>query len=249
MAGACKEVEAEDGAVQLERVQCIHYPICFRKYFAGVGALLDSGSEVNAMTPAFASKLGLNVCSTDVGAQKIDSSTLQTFEMVLASFQVEDKLGWARFFQELFLLADSTLEVVLGMPFLTLSNANVLFSEQELTWKSYTVDKALPTTQQVEFIDKNEFAKAALDAESETFVVHVAALEAPLAGMPIHSSQTAQVDGGEPIQIAALNLKEAFTKVLAEYSDFSDVFWAKEALMLPEQIELNEHAIELEEGK
>ena len=202
MAGASKEVEAEDGAVQLEKVQCIHNLIRFRKDSVGAGALLDSGSEVNAMTPAFASKLGLKVCPTNVGAQKIDGSTLQTFGMVLASFQVEDKLGRARFFQELFLLADTTVEVVLGMPFLTLSNADVLFSERELTWNSYTVDEALPTTKRIELIDKKEFAKAALDKESETFFVHVAALEAPLTGMPIHSSRASQVDSGEPIQIA-----------------------------------------------
>ena len=45
--------------------------------------------------------------------------------MVLADFQVEDKLGRARFFQETFLLADISMEVVLGMPFLTLNNANI----------------------------------------------------------------------------------------------------------------------------
>ena len=107
----------------------------------------------------------------------------------------------------------------------------------------------LPTTKQVELINKKEFAKAALDAESETFVVHVAALEAPLAGMPIYPSHAVKVDGGEPIQIVVLNQKEAPTKISAKYSDFSDVFLAEEALVLPEQIELNEHAIKLEEGK
>ena len=53
--------------------------------------------------------------------------------MVLASFQVEDKLGRARFVQETFLLADISAEVVLGMPFLILSNADVQFVEKELT--------------------------------------------------------------------------------------------------------------------
>ena len=176
MARANKKVKAEDGAVQLKRVRSIHYPICFWKDSAGVRALLDLGSEVNAMTPTFALKLGLKVCFTDVGAQKIDRSTFQTFGMVLASFQVEDKLGWARFFQELFLLADITVEVVLGMLFLILNNADVSFSERKLTWKSYTVDEALPTTKRIELIDKKEFAKAALDTESETFVMHVATL-------------------------------------------------------------------------
>ena len=135
------------------------------------------------------------------------------------------------------------------MSFSTLSNIDVSFLERELTWNSYSVDEALPTTKRAELIDKKEFAKAALNTESETFGIHVVAPEAPLAGMPIHPSQAAQVHGNEPIQIAALNQKEASTKVPAKYLDFSDVFSAKEALMLPEQTKLNEHAIELEEGK
>ena len=77
------------------------------------------------------------------------------------------------------------------MPFLTLSNANIQFAAKELTWRSYTAAETLITTKWVELIDKKEFAKAALDEESETFVVHVAALEAPLAGMVIHPSREA----------------------------------------------------------
>ena len=85
------------------------------------------------MTPAYALKLGLRVRRTDVGAQKIDSSTFKIFGIVLASFQVEDKLGRARFFQKTFRLANISVEVVLGMPFLTLSNADIQFAEKELT--------------------------------------------------------------------------------------------------------------------
>ena len=77
------------------------------------------------MTPAYASRLGLRVQRTNIGAQKIDGSTLKTFGMVLASFQVEDKLGRARFFQKTFLLANISAMVVLSMHFLTLSNANI----------------------------------------------------------------------------------------------------------------------------
>ena len=81
--------------------------------------------------------------------------------------------------------------MVLGIPFLTLSNADIQFAAKELTWRSYTAAEALPTTKRVEFIDKKEFAKAALDEESETFVVHVAALEAPLVGITIYPSPEA----------------------------------------------------------
>lgn len=41
-------------------------------------ALIDSGSEVNAMTLAYAAKLGLNLWKTSVRMQKIDGSLLVT---------------------------------------------------------------------------------------------------------------------------------------------------------------------------
>ena len=50
------------------------------------------------MTLVYAKQLGFQVQKTDVGAQKIDGSLLQTFAMVIASFEIEDKLGRARFF-------------------------------------------------------------------------------------------------------------------------------------------------------
>ena len=104
---------------------CIHYPLRFCKDTTGVRALIDSGSEVNAMSPAYTLKLDLKVYHTNVGAQKVDGFTLEIFEMVPHSFQVEDKLGKIWFFQKMFLLADISAEIVLDMLFLTLSNANV----------------------------------------------------------------------------------------------------------------------------
>ena len=189
------------------------------------------------MTPGYASKLGLKVRPTDVGAQKIDGSTLETFGMVLASFQVEDTLGRARFFQETFLLADLSVEVVLGMPFLTLSNADIKFAQKKLTWRPYTVAKALPTTKRVEIIDKKEFTKAALDENVEAFVVHVTSLS--LNSMPIYPAREAQ--------IASLVIEEV--QIPSEYSDFSDVFSEERASTLPEATDLNQHAIELREDQ
>ncbi len=82
------------------------------------------------------------------------------------------------------------MEVVLGMPFLFLSNADVEFAELgKLTWRIYTAAEALPTTSRVKLINKREFARAALDKNLETFVVHVSALEA----MTIHPSRVVQI--------------------------------------------------------
>ncbi len=44
---------------------------------------------------------------------------------------------------------------------------------------SYTTAEALPTARWVELIDKHEFAKASLDENSESFIVHFAALKTP----------------------------------------------------------------------
>ena len=68
------ETSKEDD-MTLKRVPCVHYPLRFQKDTADIGALIDSGSEVNAITPAYASKLGLRICHTNVEAQKIYSST------------------------------------------------------------------------------------------------------------------------------------------------------------------------------
>ncbi len=80
------------------------------------------------------------------------------------------------------------MKVVLGMPFLSFSNTNVEFAELgKLTWRTYTGAEALPITSWVELIDKREFARAVVDKNLETFVVHVSALEA----MTIHLSRAA----------------------------------------------------------
>ena len=77
------------------------------------------------MMAACALKLGLKVYLIDVRAQKIDSFILETFKMVLASFQVEDKLGRTQYFQKTILLTDISIKVVLKMFFLTLSNTDI----------------------------------------------------------------------------------------------------------------------------
>ena len=77
------------------------------------------------MTLAYAKQLGLQTRKTDIRAQKIDGSSLRTFGIVIAGFQIEDKLSRAQFFQESFLLANISIEVVLEMLFPTFSNADI----------------------------------------------------------------------------------------------------------------------------
>lgn len=88
-------------------------------------------------------------------------------------------------------MTDTIVEMLLGMFFLSLSNTNMLLLEWKLIWNSYTTAEAILTTKQIKLIKKREFAKAALDANSKTFMVHVSALQAPLARMSINPSQKA----------------------------------------------------------
>ena len=175
--------------ILLDWLPCIHYQVQFQKdQEPTIWALIDLGSEINTMTLAYAKQLGLWTRKTSIRA-----SLFRTFKIVIVGFQIEDKLDRVWFFQESFLLANTRMEIVLGMVFVTFSNANIQFREKELTWRFYITAEALPTTKQVELINKKEFAKTVLDEGFETFVVHVAALEAPLAGITIHHSREARI--------------------------------------------------------
>ncbi len=96
------------------------------------------------------------------------------------------------FFEETFFLADISMKVVLGMPFLSLNNVEIEFAELEKpNWKLYTAAEVLPTTSRVELIDQREFAKAVIDENSEIFVVHMSAINAT--ELSIHLFQAAQI--------------------------------------------------------
>ena len=209
------------------------------------------------MSPAHAKKLGLRTWKTNVGAQKINGSALETFEMVIADFQVEDKSGRPKFFQETFLVADTKFEIILGMLFLKLNNADVSFGEEILTWNSYTTSKTLPTTKQVQLVDPKEFVIAVLEPDNETFVVHMIIQEQK--EMAINPDKKAQIKAqseaksGTQIQnkaqVKVLLFDEAPTEVPTEYSNNSNVFSVENIAELPENTGMNKHAIELEEDK
>ena len=125
------------------------------------------------------------------------------------------------------------------MPFLSLSNANFQFSTREFNWRSYTIIEALPTARRLELIDKHKFARTALDENSETFVVHVAALNN--LELAIHPSRA-------PL-LAALQQDKAPTEIPPKYADYANVFSQDLAMELPENTGMNKYAIELVEGK
>ena len=50
------------------------------------------------MTSTYAAQLGLKVQKTNLSAQKVNGSSVNTYGMVIAPFQVFDKLGQSWFF-------------------------------------------------------------------------------------------------------------------------------------------------------
>ena len=231
---------------ELKWVTCILYSIGF---LGGVTqdssaldlvlALCDSGSEVNTMHPVFPKTLGLVVQIINIGAKKIDGTTFKTYGMVVAVFLVTDQASRIRFFEENFLVANVSPDVVFGMLFLTLSGADVNFPKKELWWRSYTIEKVLSTTKRVELVRKKVFAAAILDPGYETFVVHIASLES------LSSTQEGDVHPSYRAQIAALVANKASTWIPTEYSDFADVFSPELASELSENTGINNHAIKL----
>ena len=80
-----------------------------------------------------------------------------------------------------------------------------------------------------------------LDEESETFVIHITALNTSLTGMTIFFSQEAR--------ISALIQDQASTKVLPKYADYTDMFSFILTIELLENTSINKNIIKLEEGK
>lgn len=84
--GSLSFLKVTNALLPLKRMSYIYHLIRFEKNQAKIQALLDFGSKINAMTPAYAAKLGLKDQSTNVGAQKIENSTLKTLGKILANF-------------------------------------------------------------------------------------------------------------------------------------------------------------------
>ena len=127
----------------------------------------------------------------------------------------------------------------------------MVFGKKTLTWKLYATNKALPIIEKVKLINPKEFIIAALDTDSETFVVYVAIQEHEKMAMDPDKKDQIEAQSGAQSRalVEALIFNKASIEVLAEYSNYSDVFSAENAAELLKNTKMNEHAIELEESK
>ena len=85
------------------------------------------------MALAYAKQLGFRTWKIHIKAQKIDRLSLKSYKIVIAGLQVLNKLSQSQFFQETFLLADISMEVLFDILFFIFSNANIQFAQKKLT--------------------------------------------------------------------------------------------------------------------
>ena len=95
-------------------------------------ALFDLGNEVNAIYLIFARKLGLVMQTTNVGIQKIDDTTFETYEIVIVVLSITDQVNNIKFFKQIFLMANVSPNMIRGMSFLTMNDANFEFLKRKL---------------------------------------------------------------------------------------------------------------------
>lgn len=188
----CLEASANSEVpdTSLKRVPYIRYTVQFQGKYK-FKALIDSESEFNAIISAQVAKINLVVRFTNVNALKIDDSPLKTYRIVSIRFSIQDKKGEDQFFEEILLLANTSIEVVLGMLFLSLSNANINFETKDLIWREYLGNETLSTTSQVWLIDKHKFADAIINKNLGIFVLHVTIMKAEIPIHPLRASQLA----------------------------------------------------------
>lgn len=157
---------------QLQQVSYIHYFVQFNIFY--VKEFINSSSQANMIQPSFGNELSLHICNLIVDVQKINASQIGIYVMVIVLFQADNKDRKFRFFEEIFLQAEISINITFKMLFLVLNNVELNFNNRVLRWRSYIAIIAFPTTRQVELIRKKEFTTASLYPKDNTFVFYVA---------------------------------------------------------------------------
>lgn len=86
MATSVLVTEASFKDILLACIFYIYYAMQFPKDDSKTQALFDSRSEIIIINTAYTRKLGFYIQKTNVSTQKIDESSLRTFEIAIASF-------------------------------------------------------------------------------------------------------------------------------------------------------------------
>ena len=220
----------------LETVKCITWKIKLNKGNEEVSALLDSGSEANLISRAYAAQLPLKIMDTSWGLAAINKQQIRTQGMVIAGFEISDSADRTRWFEETILIADIPQPVVLGMPFLKLGNPDFGWTERTMHWRQWDAKTALMTTNRVDLIDPEDFMQQVSQESTPAFNCHVLLIE----------RCPPEVN---PFRMAQISASTTETVTLLEaHKDFKDVSPVENAGHLPPH-EDHDYAIDLVDRK
>lgn len=158
--------------------------------------------------------------------------------MVISNFFLQDKYYQDQFFEEIFLIADTNMQVVLDMFFLFLSNIDIRFVEKKGKQRKYITTKALPINKRIELVNHKEFAAIALNLKEETYVIQVALLKIKNI---VHPSRRTQ--------IALLIIDKVPVEVPKKYVKQAHIFSKEVVTKLLENTKINDHLIDLKDDK
>lgn len=136
--------------LELSVVLYIYFPVQLTSKL--VQALINLRDKVNVINSSFAKKLSIYIWQTKISTQKINISNIKIFRIVIASFLIEYKRRKSQFFEKIFLLANISINIVLKIFFLTLSNMEINFMNWKLNWRLYIIIKAFPTIKWVKLV-------------------------------------------------------------------------------------------------
>lgn len=156
---------------EVQRVAYIHYLIQFGGF--QVQALIDLTSKVIVIQLSFVKNLGLHICKMNVRIDKIDSSKLETWGMIIVLVQIDAKNNLSRFYRKIFLLANISRNIAFGIFFLNLSNFEINFTNVKPKKRLYITAEIFLTIRQVELVRMKEVASTVLNPKDEILLVYV----------------------------------------------------------------------------
>lgn len=96
-------------------------------------ALVDFRNKINIKNPAYAIQQSFYIQKTNFGNEKLDYSSLNIYDIVIATFWIFDMSGWLWLFQKKFLLTYIRVKIISNMFFITLNNVDVQLTKKKPT--------------------------------------------------------------------------------------------------------------------
>lgn len=139
--------------------------------------------------------------------------------MIIAFFLVDNTDKRFQFFKKTFLLANISMDIALGIFFLTLNNIKVNFTNRKPKQRLYTIFKTFSTIRWIELGKKKKFAAIIMNLNDETFIVHIIFFVNFNLSLLVYPPQRAL--------IASLKSDKTLISRFFEYANFVDFFSTK----------------------